>query len=144
VDSQYNLAALYEQGLGVSQNQAEAYKWYLVAARTGDADARKRADQLKGGLTPEARMVAERAAVAFQPAQPNASTQVAQADASPAANVMLAQKALSRLGYYQGPTDGSATPALKFAVAAYQRDQGGVATGALDPTTLQRLAVFTR
>jgi localization factor PodJL len=143
VDSQYNLAALYEQGLGVSQNQAEAYKWYLIAGRTGDADARKRADQLKTGLTPEARLVAERSAVAFQPSQPNASTQVAQADAPPA-NVMLAQKALSRLGYYQGPTDGSATPALKFAVAAYQRDQGASATGVLDPNTLQRLAVFTR
>ena len=154
VDSQYNLAALYEQGLGVSQNPAEAYKWYLVAARTGDADARKRAEQLKTGLTPDARIVAERAAAAFRPTQANPSTVTAQAGASlaggagdvaaPLVNVVTAQKALSRLGYYQGPTDGSASPALKFAIAAYQRDQGGAPTGILDPATVQRLSVFTR
>ncbi|MFX8637285.1 sel1 repeat family protein, partial [Acinetobacter baumannii] len=33
VDSQYNLARLYDNGgYGVPQNKAEAYKWYLVAA----------------------------------------------------------------------------------------------------------------
>ena len=149
VDSQYNLAALYEQGLGVSQNPAEAYKWYLIAARTGDADAHKRAEQLKTNLTPDARIVAERAAVGFHPTQANPSTLTAQAAGAadvqaPLANVVTAQRALSRLGYYQGPTDGTASPALKFAVAAYQRDQGGPATGILDPSTVQRLSVFTR
>ena len=110
--------------------------------------ARKRAEQLKTGLTPDARIVAERAAAAFHPAQPNPSTLMAQAGAAdvqaPAASVITAQKALSRLGYYQGPTDGSASPALKFAIAAYQRDQGATATGVLDPTTVQKLSVFTR
>ncbi|WP_419720758.1 peptidoglycan-binding protein [Phenylobacterium aquaticum] len=146
VDSQYNLAALYEQGLGVSQNSAEAYKWYLIAARTGDGDARKRADQLKAALSPDARTVAERAAAAFRPAQQNPSvTPTATASVgAPAPVVATAQKALSRLGYYQGPTDGSPSPALKLAVAAYQRDQGVAATGVLDQGTVSRLAVFTR
>jgi localization factor PodJL len=149
VDSQYNLAALYEQGLGVSQNPAEAYKWYLIAARTGDADARKRAEQLKTNLTPDARIVAERTATGFHPTQANPSTLIAKAGGvaepqAPLANMVTAQKALSRLGYYQGPTDGSASPALKFAIAAYQRDQGAAATGILDPATVQRLSVFTR
>ena len=146
VDSQYNLAALYEQGLGVSKNNAEAYKWYLIAARTGDGDARKHADQLKATLSADARNVAERAAAAFRPAQPNPSVlPTAQAEVgAPVATVAMAQRALSRLGYYQGPTDGSASPALKLAVAAYQRDQGAPATGALDPTTVSRLSVFTR
>lgn len=146
VDSQYNLAALYEQGLGVSQNSAEAYKWYLIAARTGDGDAHKRADQLKATLSPDARTVAERAASAFRPAQQNASvTPSATASVgAPAALVSTAQRALSRLGYYQGPTDGSPSPALKLAVAAYQRDQGVAATGVLDQGTVSRLAVFTR
>ncbi len=146
VDSQYNLAALYEQGLGVSQNPAEAYKWYLIAARTGDGDARKRADQLKTTLSPDARTVAERAASAFRPAQQNPSaTPPATASLGAAPPVVAtAQKALSRLGYYQGPTDGSPSPALKLAVAAYQRDQGVAATGVLDPGTVSRLAIFTR
>ena len=142
VDSQYNLAALYEQGLGVSQNSAEAYKWYLIAARTGDSDAKKRAEQLKGTLTADARVVAERAAVAFHQETPNPSTQAAAGIALP--QVVTAQRALSRLGYYQGPTDGSATPALKYAVAAYQRDHGASVTGALDAGTLKLLSVFTQ
>jgi localization factor PodJL len=85
--------------------------------------------------------VAERTALAFRPAVAGAGTGLAAAGDSP---TRTAQKALSKLGYYQGPTDGSASPALKMAVAAYQRDQGLSATGALDSTTVSRLAVFTR
>ena len=55
-----------------------------------------------------------------------------------------AQRALSRLGYYQGPTDGAASPALKMAIAAYQRETGFAATGDLDPTTLSRLQIYTQ
>lgn len=146
VDSQYNLAALYEQGLGVSQNAAESYKWYLIAARTGDGEARSSAQRVASGLTPDARTVAERAAAAFRAAQPNPSVAPAATAAVGAASptVITAQRALSRLGYYQGPTDGSASGALKLAVAAYQRDQGMSPTGQLDPTTVSRLSVFTR
>ena len=64
-------------------------------------------------------------------------------DAS-ATSVATAQRALSRLGYYQGPTDGASSTALRLAVTAYQHDQGLTANGELDPTTLSRLAVFTR
>ena len=146
VDSQFNLASLYEQGLGVSQNAAEAYKWYLIAAKTGDSDARKRAEQVKPQLTVDARALAERAALAFRATEANPSTTpVLTADlGADASSVALAQKALSRLGYYQGPTDGGASPALKMAVAAYQRDQNVAPTGTLDPATVQRLSVFTR
>ncbi|WP_340643992.1 peptidoglycan-binding protein [Phenylobacterium sp.] len=146
VDSQYNLAALYEQGLGVSQNAAESYKWYLVAGRTGDGEARSSAQRVASGLSSDARTVAERAAAAFRASTPNPSvapaTAVAAASASP--TVATAQRALSRLGYYQGPTDGSASGALKLAIAAYQRDQGMQATGQLDPSTVSKLSVFTR
>ena len=58
--------------------------------------------------------------------------------------MVIAQRALSRLGYYQGPRDGSASPALNAAVAAYQREQGLPTTGALDDATVSKLVVFTR
>lgn len=146
VDSQYNLAALYEQGLGVSQNAAESYKWYLVAARAGDGEARSSAQRVAAGLSPDARAVAERAAAAFRASTPNPSVAPATAIAAgpPSPTVATAQRALSRLGYYQGPTDGSASGALKLAIAAYQRDQGMPATGQLDSTTVSKLSVFTR
>ena len=140
-DSQYNLARLYEEGFGVAQNPAEAYKWYLVASRSGDAESRMSALRIKGQLSAEAQSAAERAAQGFQ----TQSTQLSSAPTpaatgGDAATLATAQKALTKLGFYQGPTDGSASPALKLAIAAYQRGQGLPATGQLDPTVTQRLA----
>lgn len=145
VDSQFNLGVLYEQGRGVPLNPAEAYKWYLVAARSGDKDALANAARVRRSLSPEARSVAERTASAFQASDPNpsATAQAAPLGASPN-EITQAQKALSVLRYYQGPTDGVSSPALKMAIAAYQREAGLTATGVLDPTTLSRLQVFTR
>lgn len=144
VDSQYNLGVLYEQGRGVDQNAAEAYKWYLIAARNRDEEALKNAARVRAALSTEARSVAERSAQAFRPATPNPSATVADATLASGGDLARAQRALSRLGYYQGPTDGSASPALKMAIAAYQRQAGFAATGELDPTTLSRLQVFTQ
>jgi len=143
VDSQYNLGRLYEEGFGVSQNAAEAYKWFMIAGRAGDKDAAASAERIKDSLTPAAQAVAERAASAFRPTEAAAPVAAAAAGVSPQA-LQTAQRALSRLGYYQGPTDGTASPALRLAVAAYQRDQGLAATGALDQTTVSKLSVFTR
>ena len=146
VDSQYNLGRLYEEGFGVSQNPAEAYKWYLIAAHAGDTESRASAQRLKGQLSAEAQAAAERAAGAFQAQQARpAATQLAQATTGgDVAGAAIAQRALSRLGYYQGPTDGSPSPALKGAIAAYQRDQGLPATGVPDSTLSQRLAVIAQ
>ena len=144
VDSQFNLAQLYESGLGVNTNPAEAYKWYVIAGRAGDATARSRANALRAQLTAEAAQTADRSALAFRP---QVQTQTASLTASaPAANANLgvAQKVLSQLGYYQGPRDGVASPALRMAIAAYQRDQGLPASGSMDGETLNRLSVYAR
>ncbi|HVM99311.1 MAG TPA: peptidoglycan-binding protein [Caulobacteraceae bacterium] len=149
LDSQFNLAAIYEHGDGVSQNPAEAYKWYLIAGRSGDTEARAGAVRMRASLTPDARSVAERAAAEFQPQTPNASTLPAAAVAAAAPqttapDIVTAQRALNQLGYYQGPTDGTASPALKLAIAAYQRDQGLPVSGAPDAATIGKLSVYTR
>ena len=39
VDAQYNLGGVYEQGVGVPQDYAEAVKWYRLAAEQGHASA---------------------------------------------------------------------------------------------------------
>ncbi|WP_309643544.1 peptidoglycan-binding protein [Phenylobacterium sp.] len=143
VDSQFNLGALYEQGLGVSQNAAEAYKWYLIAAKAGDEGALKSAARVRAALSTEARSIAENAAQTYRPASPNPSL-ASGAVVAPAPAVATAQRALSRLGYYEGPVDGVTSPALKMAVVAYQRNETLPPTGTLDPTTISRLQVFTR
>ncbi|HEY3696598.1 peptidoglycan-binding protein [Phenylobacterium sp.] len=138
VDSQFNLGLLYEKGIGVPQNMAEAYKWYLIAGRSGDAESRSSAQRARAGLSPAGQAVVERAAGGYRAAVPG---QVAAAGADA---MVTAQRALSRLGYYQGPRDGSPSPALTMAVAAYQREQGLPPTGGLDDVTVARLTVFTR
>jgi localization factor PodJL len=137
VDSQYNLARLYEEGFGVAQNPAEAYKWYLIAGRSGDGESRMSALRIKGQLSAEAQRAAERAAEGFQAQAAQPIQAAAGADAS---SVAVAQRALAKLGFYQGPTDGTASPALKLAIAAYQRGQGLPASGELDQALNQRLA----
>lgn len=150
LDSQFNLAALYENGDGVAANPAEAYKWYLIAARSGDAEARAGALRVRALISPDARLVAERAAQAFTPERPPASLIAARSTAPPrapaaaSADIITAQRALTQLGYYQGPTDGSASPALHLAIAAYQRDQDLPVTGAPDAATVGKLAPYTK
>lgn len=145
-DSQYNLARLYEEGMGVGQNGAEAYKWYLIAARNGDAESQKSAARIKSSLSAEAQGAAQRSAAGFRPASINPSQSVLASAAGGvgASGVVTAQRALSRLGYYQGPQDGAMSPALKLAVAAYQRDQGVASTGALDADVVNRLQTLAR
>ena len=143
VDSQFNLAQLYEFGRGADQNPTEAYKWYLIAAKNGDTSARARAMALRGQLTPEGQRTAERSAYGFRSQAAAAPVQTAEVSAA-SAGLATAQKALSRLGYYQGPQDGVASPALRMAIAAYQRDQSLPTSGALDGETLSRLATWVR
>ena len=40
--AQFNVATLYEKGLGAAQDFKEAARWYLKAAEQGDAEARRR------------------------------------------------------------------------------------------------------
>lgn len=49
-DSQYNLALLHENGLGVEKDAIAAYKWYALAARTGDKEAVRRRNLVKERL----------------------------------------------------------------------------------------------
>lgn len=50
-DSQFNLAVLYENGMGVAKDQQQAYKWLVLAAKSGDKDAAARRDSLKAKLS---------------------------------------------------------------------------------------------
>lgn len=67
VDSQYNVAKLYETGeQGIGQDLSEAYKWYLIAARAGDSDAQSAVDRLKTTVPTEVRGQARAEAERFQ------------------------------------------------------------------------------
>ncbi len=67
VDSQYNLAVLYEQGLGLSEDKSEAAYWFEVAGRAGDQDASRRARAMLGEMQPTQAEAIKRKARAFNP-----------------------------------------------------------------------------
>ncbi len=45
-DAQYNLGLMYDNGLGVPQDDKEAVKWYRKAADQGDSDAQTNLGQM--------------------------------------------------------------------------------------------------
>jgi len=146
VDSQYNLGLLFQSGSGVPRDLAQAYAWFSIAAAGGDAQARANAQTLESQLTWEQRDAADRAAAAFTARLAGAAAVQPAVVARPtrAVSLVAAQRILGRLGYFQGPANGIASGRLTTAVAAYQRDQKLPATGELDASTAQRLAVFAR
>jgi len=76
-DSQYNLAILYARGIGVEQNLTEAYRWFALAARGGDAEATKKRDELAARLDPQSLAAVTQAVNAWTPQpQPEAAEQV--------------------------------------------------------------------
>ncbi len=67
-DSQFNLAVLYENGLGVTRDMKQAFMWLSLAARDGDNEAVRRRDILRGKLTAEETAVAEQMVRDWKPA----------------------------------------------------------------------------
>jgi localization factor PodJL len=67
VDSQFNLAVLYVRGLGVAEDQLAAYRWFALAARQGDQEARVRRDELGKDLAPADRAAADLAIAGWTP-----------------------------------------------------------------------------
>jgi peptidoglycan hydrolase-like protein with peptidoglycan-binding domain len=53
------------------------------------------------------------------------------------------QKALQRLGYYEGPLDGIFGPATRSAIRRFQESMGVEATGRLNETEASRLVTGT-
>jgi localization factor PodJL len=66
-DSQYNLGILHENGLGVGRDYAAAYKWYALAAGSGDREALRRRDLVKERLSPAAIKAIEADVAAWRP-----------------------------------------------------------------------------
>ena len=123
VDSQHNLGLVYEAGRGVERNLREAYRWFAIAANAGDAPSREKAIELEARLRPAERAGLDGEVAAFRPGAPRAAE--AAGLIAPATTLAETQALLARQGYYLGPIDGLASPALGAATAAYRRDHPG-------------------
>ena len=147
-DSQFNLAVLYERGLGTAIDKSEAYFWYSLAANQGDGDAGKRADGLAKTLTAtEVSAAAARVASWSPSASADDANVVAITDPSwngiePASNeapavtkpvsespVTQAQELLTRLGFNVGDPDGKMGSRTANAIRLFQLQSGLKVTG---------------
>jgi len=152
-DSQYNLGVIYARGLGPKTDLAESYKWFAIAAVSGDADAAARRDEVAGMLDADQLASARAAVQAWRAKPPLADANIVKApeggwgddaDGITAADqkqlVMKIQSLLAEQGYDPGPPDGIEGPKTREAVRAFQRTIGAAATGVIDGSLVTALS----
>lgn len=156
-DSQFNLGILYGQGMGVPQNLAESYKWFALAAKTGDSDAAGKRDEVANAMDPEDLAAARKEVTAWKVTSINEAanrvevpeewrgTAKATTSASvPQSQQQLVQKAqamLNERGFSVGTPDGLMGPATRKAISEFQRSAGIPVTGKVDGNLLKALDI---
>lgn len=155
-DSQFNLGILYGQGMGVPQNLPESYKWFALAAKTGDSDAAKKRDEVADAMDPEDLTAARKEVADWKPraldeeanrmkAPPEWHGRAGSGDSGSAATqrelIMKAQVMLNQRGFEVGTPDGLMGPKTQKAIAQFQRDAGLPVTGKVDTELLAALDI---
>jgi len=150
-DSQVNLGILYSRGMGVPENLVEAYKWFAVAAKAGDADAATKRDTLAKAMRPEQLQEARGKAELWKPGpidldanQPPTRPEWGAgsgASAKLSDNELTAriQKLLAEQGFDPGPSDGLMGAKTRDAIKAFQKKHGLNIDGAATPQLLEEL-----
>ena len=134
----------------MEQNLAEAYKWFSLAAASGDAEAAKQRDLVKLQLEPQALAAAEQALKTWK-AQPlnqaaNEPAAPAQGTADASTNKALvarAQALLNKLGYDVGPPDGALGARTRDAIKSFERRNGVAETGEVTVPLVTKLERLT-
>ena len=154
-DSQFNLGILYGQGMGVPQNLSESYKWFALAAKTGDTDAGKKRDEVANAMDPDDLDDARKEVNNWAPGKlKEAENRVSIPDewkgrgsakkavaASGTASVEKAQFLLNQRGFNVGTPDGVIGPKTKRAIMEFQRSAGIPITGRVDQKLLKALDI---
>lgn len=164
-DSQFNIALLYERGLGVSQDLGEALFWYTLAARQDDADAAAKSKTLENTLPPQVTAKVKARLTGWTPKRDiEAANVVAVSNpdwqerpvAAPAkydlpmigaavaadtgANqIQEAQRLLNRLGFDAGDENGAMGTRTKNSIRLFELQSGMRLTGEVTPELLAKL-----
>jgi localization factor PodJL len=151
VDSQFNLGMLYARGLGVSQDFAESYKWFAIAAAHGDKDAAKARDDVAKSIEATQMSEVKEKLASWQPEQIDLKANFAPIgtwtnDFDPGKEiakkevVLSVQIALSKLGFDLGQPDGLAGPKTRDAIRQFERALGMTESGEINPRLLTVLS----
>lgn len=156
-DSQYNLGIMYGRGYGVAKDLAASFKWFAVAAKSGDADAGLKRDEVAKALEAQDKNQLTQAQFAVQTWQaktpdPAANDVATKWSRDPAGAVAEAgrpagaptkgqiqglQMFLAQRGLFSGDVNGQMSPKLKDAIKAFQKQQGQPVTGEIDAKILE-------
>jgi localization factor PodJL len=152
-DSQVNLGILYTKGMGVTENLEEAYKWFAVAAKGGDADAGKKRDTVAQVMRPEQLEKARGAAELWKPAALDPKTNIAtvldewkslpslqSTGLSQQEIIRQTQQLLTRAGFDAGPSDGKMGDRTREAIVSFQKKAGLPADGQISPALVEALS----
>ena len=151
LDSQFNLAVLYQGGSGVPLSLEEAYVWYAIAGAQGDKMATQRSEAVARELSEDDLAKAKSRVKAFAPKPVNNTANgvfknlpwVAQKEAlanpNRASGVKGAQQMLASLGYPVGTPDGSLGPNTRNAIISFERANGLPETGRVNAALIERL-----
>lgn len=165
-DSQFNIALLYERGLGVGQDLGEALFWYTLAARQDDADAAAKAKTLENTLPKQVTQQVKARLAAFVPKRDiDAANVVAVSNpdwqdrpvAAPAKydlpivgaavaaetsgdnQILEAQQLLNRLGFDAGDENGAMNTRTKNSIRLFELQSGMRLSGEVTPDLLVKL-----
>ena len=142
--------------MGVPQNLTESYKWFALAAKTGDTDAARKRDEVANAMDPDQLDEARQAVGRWKPAQLDnavnrvevpsewegpSATRAADKAASQADLIQRAQASLNERGFDVGAPDGKIGPKTKKAIMEFQRSAGIPVTGKVDKSLLRALNI---
>ena len=150
-DSQVSLGMLYTRDMGVTVDTVEAYKWFAIAAQSGDTDASSKRDTVANAMRPE-QLDKARASVgswkpkaliekANTPVIPDVWKNTATNVASVSTKDMIrsAQEMLTQQGFDPGPSDGVMGAKTRDAIMAFQQRTGLKIDGKLTAELLNKL-----
>jgi localization factor PodJL len=146
-DSQFNLGMLHARGLGVPQSLEESFTWFGIAALSGDKDATKARDDIARTLDAETMTRLTDIVNNFRPAPIDLAanfapigTWTANFDPGETINdrniVATVQRALTRLGYEVGTSDGLAGTKTAAAIKSFELATGMSEVGLINPRLL--------
>ena len=151
-DSQFNLGILHGQGMGVKQDLAESYKWFALAAKSGDNDASRKRDEVANVMDPKAleksriivrdwrpeklRASANRVVI---PEEWRGKAKVQNASTGVKETIKQTQAMLNKLGYKVGTPDGVMGPKTRGAIVRFQNKAGLSPTGTINTDLVKAL-----
>lgn len=155
VDSQFNLAILFENGQGVKQSLPDAYFWYSVAGAQGDQTAAARIDAISPQMSDADIQAAETRIETFSPVKINAAANGVFKDlpwaktgpsvaAQDKADIRQTQLLLSDLGFNIGAADGIMGDKTRQAIIGFQRANSLPETGQVNADLMDRLENASR